>query len=89
MSPAITGRRAFDPLRLSDRNNPTFGDWRFDNTAEGFIVEAWGEGFVFGALLVMSLTTLVNMRRKVLLHKLILLEVLVYPSRRRVPTNYW
>jgi hypothetical protein len=53
----------------------TFGNWRNVNQAEAYIVEAWGEGFMFGALLIMSCITVANMRRGVLLHKLILFEV--------------
>jgi hypothetical protein len=39
------------------------------------ILEAWGQGFMVGALIIMMCITLANMRRGVLLHKLILLEV--------------
>lgn len=38
-------------------------------------VEAWAQGFMVGALIIMSCITLANMRRGVLLHKLILVEV--------------
>jgi uncharacterized YccA/Bax inhibitor family protein len=41
----------------------------------GLVLEAWAEGFMVGALIIMSCITLANMRRGVLLHKLILLEV--------------
>lgn len=41
----------------------------------GLILEAWGQGFMVGALIIMSCITLSNMRRGVLLHKLILLEL--------------
>jgi hypothetical protein len=75
MSPAVMGYRTFVRLRLSGRDNLSFGDWRHDNTTEGYIVESWGQGFMLGALLIMCLITFVNMRRKVWLHKLILLEV--------------
>ena len=57
------------------RDNNTFGNWRDVDNIEAYIVEGWGEGFMFGALLVMAIITLVNMRRGVLLHKMILLEV--------------
>lgn len=53
------------------------GDWRAHNTVEGFIVEAWSEGFIVGALLIMACITVANMRKGVLLHKLILLEQLL------------
>jgi F420-0:gamma-glutamyl ligase-like protein len=88
MAPAIVGFPTISP-HLGRRNNNTFGDWRKDNTVEAYIVEAWGQGFMLGALLIMSSITIVNMRRKVLLHKLILLEVfpLLFPHRR-LPTNH-
>ena len=38
-------------------------------------LEAWSQGFMVGALIIMCGITLANMRRGVLLHKLILLEV--------------
>ena len=41
----------------------------------GLVLEAWAQGFMVGALIIMSCITLANMRRGVLLHKLILIEV--------------
>lgn len=38
-------------------------------------LEAWSQGCMIGALIIMIGITLVNMRRGVLLHKLILIEV--------------
>lgn len=38
-------------------------------------LEAWSQGFMVGALVIMCGITLANMRRGVLLHKLILIEV--------------
>lgn len=38
-------------------------------------LEAWSQGFMVGALIIMAAITLANMRRGVLLHKLILIEV--------------
>jgi hypothetical protein len=39
-------------------SHPTWdGDWRFNNTTEGFIVEGWGEGFMVGGLLVSPFLT--------------------------------
>ena len=38
-------------------------------------LEAWSQGFMVGALLIMCGITVANMRRGVLLHKLILIEV--------------
>ena len=51
------------------------GGWRQDAKPEDFILEAWSEGFMVGALIIMACITIANMRKKVLLHKLILLEV--------------
>lgn len=39
------------------------------------ILEAWAMGYLVGSLIIMAFITLANMRRGVLLHKLILLEV--------------
>ena len=41
----------------------------------GVTIEAWSQGWMVGALIIMACITVVNMRRKILLHKLILLEV--------------
>jgi hypothetical protein len=43
--------------------------------ANELILEAWGQGFMVGALIIMMCITLANMRRRVLLHKLIFIEV--------------
>ena len=48
--------------------------WRTNATAEDLVIESWSEGFMVGALVIMACTTIANIRRKVLLHKLILLE---------------
>ena len=58
--------------RETERN---FGSWRTRATDDAFILEAWSEGCMVGALMIMSCVTVANMRRGVLLHKLILLEV--------------
>jgi uncharacterized YccA/Bax inhibitor family protein len=42
---------------------------------EGLILEAWSQGFMIGAFIIMAGITVSNMRRGVLLHKLILIEV--------------
>jgi len=56
--------------------NETFqGGWRANIQSSSLILEAWGEGFTVGSLVIMACVTVVNMRRGVLLHKLILLEV--------------
>ena len=61
---------------LQRRANATFnGSWRKDATVNAFVIEAWGQGLMFGALMIMVCVTISNMRKGVLLHKLILLEV--------------
>ena len=42
---------------------------------DGLILEAWAQGFMVGALIIMSCITAANMRKGVLLHKIILVEV--------------
>ncbi|CAI6089217.1 unnamed protein product, partial [Clonostachys chloroleuca] len=44
-------------------------------TREQAIVEAWAQGFSVGSVVILILFVLCNYRRKILLHKLILLEV--------------
>lgn len=44
------------------------------NTAD-LTLEAWSQGMMVGTLVFMTMLTVANMRRRVLLHKLILLEV--------------
>lgn len=43
--------------------------------AEGLVLESWSQGFMQGALIILIAITVSNMRNKVLLHKLILVEV--------------
>lgn len=43
--------------------------------AEGAIIEAWAQGYMVGSLIIMACVTVANMRKHVLLHKLILVEV--------------
>ena len=63
-----------------------YGDWRQQAKPEDFILEAWSEGFMVGALIIMACITIANMRRKVLLHKLILLEQLLAMSHGKKTT---
>ncbi len=74
MARIMRGPLIFGSLSLKRQNHHNFGDWR-DAREELIITESCGEGFMFGALLIMSLITIVNMRRGVLLHKLVFLEV--------------
>ncbi|KAK4540974.1 hypothetical protein LTR36_008482 [Oleoguttula mirabilis] len=45
------------------------------SSLDGAILEAWAQGFMIGALIIMACVTFANMRRNVLLHKLIGLEL--------------
>ena len=54
---------------------PTYGDWRDTTDPEVFVEESWSEGFYVGTLLIMAVITFVSMRKGILLHRLILLEV--------------
>lgn len=49
---------------------------RPDNDPDGLVLEAWAQGFMVGTLIFMAAITIANMRRRVLLHKLILAEVI-------------
>lgn len=42
---------------------------------DGLVVEAWGQGMMVGSLVIMVAITLSNMKKHILLHKLILAEV--------------
>jgi len=44
---------------------------------DGLILEAWAQGYMVGSLVIMAFMTMANMRRGVLLHKLILLELIL------------
>ncbi|KAL2822047.1 hypothetical protein BJX63DRAFT_442251 [Aspergillus granulosus] len=44
---------------------------------DGLVLEAWGQGLMVGSLLVMSAVTVANMKKHILLHKLILAELLL------------
>jgi hypothetical protein len=73
------------PLLLSTRAEPNANGSggaltgsahsRESATLESNIVEAWSQGFMFGAIIILMFVTIANMRRGVWLHKLILLEV--------------
>ncbi|KAJ5225918.1 hypothetical protein N7468_007143 [Penicillium chermesinum] len=44
---------------------------------DGLILEAWGQGLMVGSLLIMAAITIANMKKHVLLHKLIFAELLL------------
>lgn len=62
--------RGFLPLR---KRSDDVG--RPDNHPDALILEGWAQGFMVGTLVFMAAITVANMRRRVLLHKLILAEV--------------
>ncbi|KAH8687343.1 hypothetical protein BGZ60DRAFT_362968 [Tricladium varicosporioides] len=81
MAPTIWSVQQGPTTSLSyRRDRPTFGNWRDVHNANSYILEGWGEGFMFGTLLIMVIITVVNMRRGILLHKVILLELLLAMS---------
>jgi hypothetical protein len=68
MSPAILAPLRGLETRAILPNKPTDPD--------GLVLSAWAQGFMSGAIVIMSCITVANMRKGVLLHKLILIEVL-------------
>lgn len=50
-----------------DRSRPS--------SANGLILEAWSQGLMVGSLLIMAAVAVANMRKRILLHKLIVTEV--------------
>ncbi|KAF9882576.1 hypothetical protein FE257_006754 [Aspergillus nanangensis] len=44
---------------------------------DSLVLEAWGQGYMFGSLLVMITITMANIKKAVLLHKLIAVELLL------------
>ncbi|PGH17297.1 hypothetical protein AJ79_01181 [Helicocarpus griseus UAMH5409] len=50
---------------------------RPDDDPDALILEGWAQGFMVGALVIMTAITIANMRRRVLLHKLILAELIL------------
>jgi hypothetical protein len=75
MAPSVSPTQAIDSNISLQGNETNAGSWRIHASPDAFILEAWSEGCMVGALMIMSFVTLANMRRGVLLHKLILLEV--------------
>ena len=76
MAPLPHSHPSLEHLDSLVRRNASFnGHWRDGATPEGYILESWSEGFMVGALMIMACITVANMRKGVILHKLILLEV--------------
>lgn len=42
---------------------------------DALTIEAWAQGYMVGSLIIMACVAVANMRRHVLLHKLIVIEV--------------
>ena len=65
--------------------SPSLGHWlskrlqvvHKPSSADGLILESWSQGYMTGSLIIMAAITIANMRRGVLLHKLILLELIL------------
>ena len=72
MAPTVSSSQTFT-RRMVKVTKPT------DPTT--LVVEAWAQGFMVGAILIMLCITVSNYRRGVLLHKLILLEVIHLSDR--------
>ncbi|KIY01738.1 uncharacterized protein Z520_01876 [Fonsecaea multimorphosa CBS 102226] len=60
-------------IRRDDPDNPE----QRPTDPNGLVLEAWAQGYMVGSLIIMSCITLANMRKGVLLHKLILLELVL------------
>lgn len=74
------------PLPLHEllfRSVPTNETVTKPTDPDGLILEAWAQGYMVGSLIILSCITFANMRKGVLLHKLILLEVCSLPRDRR------
>lgn len=48
---------------------------------EAIVIEAWAQGYMIGSLIIMACVAFSNMRSRVLLHKLIVIEVSMTRSR--------
>ncbi|EXJ75343.1 uncharacterized protein A1O5_02039 [Cladophialophora psammophila CBS 110553] len=60
-------------IRRDEPDNPE----QRPSDPNGLVLEAWAQGYMVGSLIIMSCITLANMRKGVLLHKLILLELVL------------
>ncbi|EXJ86437.1 hypothetical protein A1O3_03388 [Capronia epimyces CBS 606.96] len=73
------------PNRRADTDK---GSWRAFASDEDLVLESWSQGCLVGSLLIMGCVTVANMRKGVLLHKLILLEVMVEPPMPTCPGTF-
>jgi hypothetical protein len=69
MAPQFVASLQMVSQRMTEVVKPTDPD--------GLILEAWAQGYMVGSIIIMICITLSNIRRGVLLHKLILLEVYI------------
>jgi len=67
MTPAHFPESAFLDARSILPTKPT--------DPNGLVLSAWAQGYMTGSIIIMACITVANMRRGVLLHKLILIEV--------------
>lgn len=51
----------------------------------GLTIEAWAQGYMCGSLIIMACVAFANMRKHVLLHKLIVVEVRCEKPTRKSP----
>lgn len=72
MAPLISASRD-----VQQRSN-SYAPLRDNLPKDGQILEAWGEGWNVGALVILLLIVFCNYKRRTILHKLILLEVSQY-----------
>lgn len=54
---------------------------------DSLILEAWGQGLMVGSLLIMAAITVANMKRHILLHKLIFAEVSNHKTLNKINVN--
>lgn len=66
-------------VRIRDESD--VGRGRASMTVNADILEAWAQGYMVGSLVILMLLVVCNYRKRVTLHKLILLEVLISASR--------
>ncbi len=76
MAPLAVFLRQAGPI-IEDPQEEDTWNWRKVASDEDLILESWSQGFVVGGLMLMGCITVANMRRRVMLHKLILLEQLM------------
>lgn len=75
MPPTLLQTRDSGPvIQGSDKED---WNWRSVAKPEDLVIESWSQGFIVGSLMLMGCITVANMRRGVLLHKLILAEQLM------------